>query len=272
MDIFLYVGAVTLVYIFGFAWFLVVIGRLGALGQWIAGHCIAAPGLDIVVSLLTWVPWAVSSYLFGWGGLLGSLAGQIAGLTLWMWSHEWRHRHLMSGPRIVKSLNGIIGRTRNHLALWLSTTVLPAFWMIRLGEIIVYPLMRQLLGFPKYKDKEWVNVSRQKFTGLVGHDLIWCLYCDWMTGIYSYGAEMLRNVESFWCPIRFSDQNKCANCQIDFPDIKNGWVKADGTMADVVTEVEKKYTDKNHSWFGHPSRFPSPDTSQADDTNSTNTV
>ena len=37
---------------------------------------------------------------------------------------------------------------------------------------------------------------------VIGHALIWCLYCDWMTGVWSLGTEMLRNVESFWYPIR----------------------------------------------------------------------
>ena len=47
-----------------------------------------------------------------------------------------------------------------------------------------------------------------KVEGLVGHDRIWCLYCDWMTGVWSLGTEMLRNVESFWCPLRFSSDAK----------------------------------------------------------------
>jgi hypothetical protein len=111
-----------------------------------------------------------------------------------------------------------------------------------------------MLGFPKYKHSDWVNVSRHKFQGLVGQDLIWCLYCDWMTGVYSLGAEMLRNVESFWCPIRFYDGKKCENCQIDFPDIENGWVSAEGTMDDVVQLLEQKYGDRHTGWFGHPDR------------------
>ena len=41
-----------------------------------------------------------------------------------------------------------------------------------------------------------------------------------LTGVYSLGAEMLRNVESFWCPIRFYDGKKCDNCKLDFPDIE----------------------------------------------------
>jgi hypothetical protein len=108
-----------------------------------------------------------------------------------------------------------------------------------------------------------VNVSRQKFAGLVGHDLIWCLYCDWMTGVYALGAEMLRNVESFWCPIRYASGKKCDNCKLDFPDIHGGWVAPEGTMGDVVTTLEKMYgaaatahlaRDQRHAWFGHPVR------------------
>ena len=113
------------------------------------------------------------------------------------------------------------------------------------------PWLTWLLGFKSYDHREWVNVSRHKFEGLIGRDLIWCLYCDWMTGVYSLGAEMLRNVESFWCPIRFYDDKKCENCSLDFPDIDAGWVPADGTMADVVQVLETEI-DKNPtwSWFG----------------------
>jgi len=100
-------------------------------------------------------------------------------------------------------------------------------------------------------------VSRHKFDGLVGHDLIWCLYCDWMTGVWSLGTEMLRNVESFWCPIRFRSDKKCENCTLDFPDLDNGWAPADGTMADAVKVHAEKYPgpDGVNAWFGHPTRL-----------------
>ena len=99
------------------------------------------------------------------------------------------------------------------------------------------------------------TTSRESFDGLVGHDLIWCLYCDWMTGVYSLGAEMLRNVESFWCPIRFYEGKKCENCNVDFPDINGGWVKADGNMQDVENVMEEKYGSGERAWFGHPVRL-----------------
>jgi hypothetical protein len=95
-----------------------------------------------------------------------------------------------------------------------------------------------------------VNVSRHKFSGLVGHDRIWCLYCDWMTGVWSLGSEMLRNVESFWCPIRFDSSKKCENCRFDFPDVNEGWVAADGNMGEVVQTLETMYGNGERAWFG----------------------
>jgi hypothetical protein len=111
-----------------------------------------------------------------------------------------------------------------------------------------------LLDFPRYRQGDWVNVSRHKFDGLVGHDLIWCLYCDWMTGVYAFGGELLRNVESFWCPIQFDDPAKCKHCQQAFPDLASHWIRPDGTMSDVEALMEQQYGDGQRSWFGHPER------------------
>lgn len=221
----------------------------------VAANLARAPWLDLVVSLLTWVPWVVGLVVAGWAGLSGALAAQAVTLSLWVMIHEATHPGARKGPRIVKVLNRVVGRGPNHLALWVSLLALPVFWMLRFTQILVYPLLRWLLGFPRYNHGEWINVSRYKFEGLVGHDLIWCLYCDWMTGIYSLGGEMLRNVESFWCPIRFYDGKKCENCRIDFPDIDSGWVPADGTMTDVADLLDEKYASGHRGWFGHPARL-----------------
>jgi hypothetical protein len=76
-----------------------------------------------------------------------------------------------------------------------------------------------------------------------------------MTGVWSLGTEMLRNVESFWCPIRFYSEKKCENCKIDFPDVEEAWVKNNGKMSDVVELLDCKYSQvKERSWFGHKSR------------------
>ena len=73
----------------------------------------------------------------------------------------------------------------------------------------------------------------------------------------SLGGAMLRNVESFWCPIRFDSTKKCENCKVDYPDINGGWAPAAGTMADVVAALDKHYPGPNNTnpWFGHPVRL-----------------
>jgi type IV secretory pathway TrbD component len=213
------------------------------------------PWLDLIVSLYTWIPWVAGGIAAGWAGLAAALAAQWAALGIWCVAHELAHRDARRGPRIVKVLNRTVGRLRNHAALWVTTVALPVFLLIRAMQVGLYWLLPALLGFPRYRQSDWVNCSRQKFDGLVGHDLIWCLYCDWMTGVYSLGAEMLRNVESFWCPIRFYDGKKCENCRVDFPDIDGGWVPADGTMAEVAAVLEEKYSDGRREWFGHPARL-----------------
>lgn len=221
-----------------------------------------APMLDWIVTYFTVLPLVagpvVASVWLGgawWQGLLGAVLGQM--LTVWVWGflHELAHPDARKGPRIVKALNRVVGRWRNHLAVWWTAWAVPVFWVVRLAEYFVYPPLIWLVRFPRYPAGEWVNVSRQKFEGLVGHDLIWCLYCDWMTGVWSLGTEMLRNVESFWCPIRFRSDKKCANCVIDFPDIDGGWTASDATIADAARVVEEKYAGrKENAWFGHASR------------------
>ncbi|MBC7784452.1 MAG: hypothetical protein H7144_11500 [Burkholderiales bacterium] len=238
--------------------FLSVLGL--ALFLTFAGHVFGAaatraPVLDLLVALLTWIPWIIAVCCFGWIGLPAAIAGQVLALLTWCFIHERLNAEAARGPRIIKFINRTAGRWRNPVALWVTVSALPVFWMIRFVEIGLYWFLPALLNFPTYRQGEWVNVSRQKFGGLVGHDLIWCLYCDWMTGVYSLGAEMLRNVESFWCPIRFYDGKKCDNCKLDFPDIQAGWVKADGTMTEVVDLLEDKYAGGERAWFGHPVRL-----------------
>jgi len=213
-----------------------------------------APLLDLIVGLLIWIPWIVGFYSWGLVGLGAILVGQFIGLQLFTILHT--HLSGYRGPKIRTTLDRIVGPTRNHLGLWITLPALPVFVFIRIAELFFYPLLSVTLNFPRYKQAEWVNISRQKFEGLVGHDLVWCLYCDWMTGVYSLGAEMLRNVESFWCPIRFYENKKCENCKVDFPDLKE-WVPKEGNMKEVTDLLKEKYGKKSgnkRSWFGHPER------------------
>jgi hypothetical protein len=236
----------------------------------LADSCCRAPGLDVIITYFTALPMIVGPIYAGWLGFGAAVTGQVLTVMIWTVLHELANRDAVKGPRIVKSINKAVGRWRNHLAVWTTALAVPLFWIVRVAQYVVYPPITWLVRLPKYNEAEWVNVSRQKFQGLVGHDLIWCLYCDWMTGIWSLGSEMLRNVESFWCPIRFHSDKKCANCSIDFPDVVKGWVPADGAMADVANVLESHYKrgDPVNPWFGHPVRLtvkgkPVPETTEA---------
>ena len=228
----------------------------GEAGEQLSNLITKVPGLDVMIGLFTWIPWVVFSIAFGWRGLFGSFVGEIIALFIWIAAHESVYRQATAGPRIVKVINRTVGRWQNHAALWFTVIALPGFILVRLTQYIVYPGLIYLLRFPKYKQSEWISVSRQKFSGLVGHDLIWCLYCDWMTGLWSLGSEMLRNLESFWCPIRFYDGKKCDNCTQEFPDLNHGWVPADGNMQQVAEKLETMYGAEGvNAWFGHPVRL-----------------
>lgn len=247
----------VLVFDLGAAFLLTGLPYFGKGGKSLSHSLCQAPGLDVVVALMTWVPWVVVVASVGWWGLPGCLLGQVVALQLWIAGHELMHRQHRPPARINSYLNQRFGWWRNQLALWVTAVVLPIFFAIRFAQVAVYPWLTWLLGFKAYNHREWINVSRQKFEGLIGADLIWCLYCDWMTGVYSLGAEMLRNVESFWCPIRFYNDKKCENCSIDFPDINAGWVAADGSMAEVVETLQNQIGDRKvWSWFADPDRTP----------------
>ncbi|MFM9996331.1 MAG: hypothetical protein ACKVU4_11085 [Phycisphaerales bacterium] len=257
MNDFLVVAGITLGAMLAGAGVLHMLSRLGSAGRAVAAAFCRAPLLDVPITYFTVAPLFAGPIYAGWVGLGGAVAGQVASVLVWGWMHElWHIKDVRRGPRIVTTINRMVGRPRNHAAAWLTATVTPVFWVVRVAEIFIYTPITWLIGLPRYRHADWVNVSRQKFAGLVGHDRIWCLYCDWMTGVWSLGTEMLRNVESFWCPIRFASGAKCENCKIDFPDVNNGWVRAEGTMAEVTAVIEEKYTGRTErSWFGHPARL-----------------
>lgn len=257
----LWSAGVSVVAILALAGALHLVPRLGSAGRAFGERVCRAPLLDITVTYFTVAPWIVGALTYGWRGALGALMGQVLAVMAWTVLHELANPAARRGPRIVHVLNRAVGRWRNHTAVWWTAWAVPVFWIVRVAQYLVYPPLTWLVGLPKYRAADWVCVSRQKFRGLVGHDLIWCLYCDWMTGVWSLGSEMLRNVESFWCPIRFDSEKKCANCRIDFPDIEGGWVHASGDMSDVTALMEQKFPQGGidgkgtNPWFGHPARL-----------------
>ncbi|MFG0306026.1 MAG: hypothetical protein ACF8Q5_07400 [Phycisphaerales bacterium JB040] len=237
--------------------------RLGPPGRALAAWFTSAPGLDVWIFYFTIAPMVAGIVVghqhygswWGWAaGLIVAVAVQVLTVMIWTPLHELAHPEARAQPRLVHQINSSVGRWRNHSAVWWTALAVPLFALVRIAEWIVYPPLTWLVRLPKYRASEWVNVSRHKFDGLVGHDLIWCLYCDWMTGVWSLGTEMLRNVESFWCPIRFDSSKKCANCTVDFPDLDNGWTPADGTIADARATHARHYPGPGgtNAWFGHP--------------------
>ena len=257
MYMFLITAIAIATYLLSLTAALHILARLGPSGRRILDTLSKAPALDGVIVAYQILPLVAGAVFGGWAGLAGALAGCLIAYFVWVIAHEYHHREIIrKGPRIVTTLNRIVGSSfRQQTALWTTTLAFPAFWLIRLAEIIVYPVLVWGIKLPPYKAGDWVTISRHKFEGLVGHDRLWCLYCDWMTGVYSLGAEMLRNLESFWCPIKFQSGSKCANCKLDFPDIEKGWIPHDGSMEDVVRLLEEKYGNAEpNRWYGHKDR------------------
>lgn len=211
-----------------------------------------APWLDAFISFFTWVPWAAGAWLSGWRGVLAALVAQLLAIHAFCVIDR-----LIRGKQsrtLTDAQAVVLGPVRNHLALLATTPAVLLFVICRVTEVLVYTPVAWLAKLPKYRHGDWVNLSRHKYDGLIGADLLWCWYCDWMTGLWALGSEMLRNIESFWCPIRFRDEVKNQNAIIDFPDIAN-WAKADGTMEDAVRAFEEHYDGKQeNSWWGHPDR------------------
>jgi len=211
-----------------------------------------APWLDLVVSYFIWIPWVAGYWLVGWRGILGALFAQFVFL------HAFCALDRVLRGQGGRTLEGAhakkLGWVRNEIALLLTVPAVVVFFLVRAAEILFYPPMAWMAKMPRYETAEWINLSRHKFDGLVGHDLVWCWYCDWMTGVWALGSEMLRNVESFWCPIRFCED--CKNCHVatDFPDVQK-WCAAQGSIEDAVKVFEEQYGDRQeNSWFGHPDR------------------
>lgn len=239
------------------AWLIQLLGRLGSFGRRIGDALCRAPLLDFALFYFTALPAIIGLLRHGWTGLAVGIGAQFTALLIWIALHELTHPAARKGPRIYRTLDGIVGTWRNHVGLWWTAWAVPTFWVIRLTQWFVYPVLTWTVRLPKYRQGDWVNLSRHKFPGLVGYDLIWCLYCDWMTGVWSLSSEQLRNLESFWCPIRFYEGKKCDNCALDFPDIDHGWVAADGTMKDVTNVLAAKFKkgDKANPWYGHTTRL-----------------
>src|SRR3989454_3140959 len=93
-----------------------------------------APGLDLVVSLFTWVPPTVLGILYGWRGVAGAIIGAGLGVLGWVFAPELAHRQYVHGPRIVTLLNRTLRRVHNHLPLLGTAPALPLFLLLPLSQ------------------------------------------------------------------------------------------------------------------------------------------
>ncbi|MHC5114677.1 MAG: hypothetical protein ACYTGP_09640 [Planctomycetota bacterium] len=250
----IYVGTVGALLLGAFVFHLVL--RMAGPDGRLAREVARAPLVDVLLFYFTGAPQVVGPILGGWAGLGAAVGGQVSAMLLWIVGHElWHLKTTRGRPRIFRTISRNAGGWRNHVGVWWTTLAVPAFWIIRFAQVVVYGPLTVTARLPRQRHADYVSLSRHKFEGLVGYDLIWCLYCDWMTGVWSLAGEMLRNVESFWCPIRFADAAKCEKCVVDFPDIDGGWVPADGTLEDVTRVIDEKYGHGVRAWFGHPVRL-----------------
>jgi hypothetical protein len=148
-------------------------------------------GLDLAVFGYTVFPALFGSIFYSWAGFAGSLFGSLIALyAFFIIDPMFRSRDT---PTIIGLLNKKVGVFKNNLALLATVIAVPCFVNLRLAEILVYPMLTFLVKLPPYKQGDWVNVSRHKYDGLTGADLVWCLYCDWMTGVYSRKVRELRD-------------------------------------------------------------------------------
>lgn len=189
-------------------------------------------GVDAVLAIFTLGPFALALSLpqtraGGWlAWLIVPGATALGYLLLWCVLDE-----LIRGKHGVFSIRKRWIRSDGWLRYALGWSILlavPVFWTVRIAEIIVYPALNIAWGLPKLRTRDYIALSRHKTQGLVGADYIFCLYCEWMTGLWSLGTEMLRNLESMWCPLRFGRADQCDRCTAVFPDIAEWADPAEG--------------------------------------------
>lgn len=201
-------------------WFAVLTVALFAVGRRLE-FLARPPAVDCVVILYTAAPWIAGGFagaqihqhwLGGVGGVAAVTVAQILALEIFDWVHcRIAARQGIQDLQINRSIERRFGKLKNRTCLWLTVPSIPFFLYNRLG-FLGYFLFEWMLGFSHFKSSDYITVSRQKIQNLVGADLVWCLYCDWMTGGWTLTSEILNEVESFWCPLKFSDATKCAKC------------------------------------------------------------
>lgn len=207
--------------------------------RWFVGF-----GVDAVIAIFTLGPIALALALprtreGGWVAWLASpVVASCVFLALWCVGDELI-RGERGGFRIWRYWLRRDGLLR-YLLGWSILLAVPVFWMIRVAEVVVYPALNAAWGLPRLRTRDFIALSRHKTRGLVGADYLFCLYCEWMTGLWSMGTEMLRHLESMWCPLRFGRAEQCDRCSATFPDIPE-WTDPEEGMPAIQRFYELHY-------------------------------
>ena len=90
-------------------WLLQVLNWLGTPGRRMSDLLCRAPLVDVVLFYFTALPLIVGPSVAGWFGLLVSVGAQLSAVLLWVAIHEITHPNARKGPRIYRSLDGIVG-------------------------------------------------------------------------------------------------------------------------------------------------------------------
>lgn len=205
---------------------------------------LAGFGVDAVIGLFTLGPFALALALpaarqGGWLAQLIAPAGAMVVFTVLFCIVDEALRGERGGFRIRAYWTGRDGWAR-YLTGWLCFAATPVFWLIRAGQILLYPPLRWAWGLPRLRARDYIALSRHKTKGLAGADYLFCVYCEWMTGLWSLGTEMLRHLESMWCPLRFRGEGQCERCAATFADLEHWADPAEG-LAGVQRFYELHY-------------------------------
>jgi len=191
-----------------------------------------------------WGGFMLVPYLLGW--LLhvpcwGVFLIQVAYLVTWCYYDEKRRGK--PGTFSIRAYWIKRDGWLRYLVGWFCTAAIPLFFVIRLTEIVVYPVLIWAWGLPPLHARDYIQLSRHKWQGLVGADLLYCLYCEWMTGVWSLGSAQLQNIETMWCPLRFGHEGQCDKCKLFFPDIDD-WARPETGMPGVEQFYKTHYDDR----------------------------
>ena len=74
---------------------------LGGFGRKIVDNCAKTPWIDILITMILWIPWVYGIAAGGFRGLLAALVAQLIALNIFAFVHEMANRDSRNGPGIA---------------------------------------------------------------------------------------------------------------------------------------------------------------------------